>query len=1242
MSTVVNKIENILTSEYSTANYVELMQEIFDSMKLVAPNNFRQEFSNFSTHIVGRAHVGNYTTPEGKRIAIFAVQLKKENYVESSRSTQRSYAKKLIEGGNCDAAIVAFYTEGEPKWRLSFVRLDYEMKIEQGKLKTTENITPAKRYSFLVGKDEPSHTAIDRFRQFIIDRNSNPSLDELEEAFSVEKVTKEFFDLYCEKFYQLQEFLDSNEDFVEESKKCGFTSEQYAKKLMGQIVFLYFLQKKGWLGVGVWTPVLTDKEYKNLYYVSGAQGRIIKEHLPKLYIQQPDGTYRLNSKALDLISDDDEEVIANHMARKKTWGDGSKKFLRTIFEFSKTHKGHFFENYLEPLFYDTLNRNRGAMGYCAALHCRIPFLSGGLFEPLDGYDWKSNNFDIPDEIFSNKKDANDRDADGILDIFDRYNFTMSEDEPMEREVAIDPEMLGKIFENLLEVKDRKSKGAFYTPREIVHYMCQESLINYLVRKTALPEEALRDFILYGDFMKDEDTVKSKREGNGGMYISPEIFKIDESGNIVVNKLKDIDDALASVRVADPAVGSGAFPLGMVNEIVRARENITAYITIGLNANDKRLIYKNERSPYMLKFNTIKNSIFAVDIEPSAVDITQLRLWLSLVIDDEITPNAANDLEGHKNPLPLPNLECNILCGNSLIDEFRGVKLIKESELLGTMNGYVQLDFGHAGFESILKQLLQSQDKLFYCDEPNRKAELKEQIQSLKDMIISAQLRGCSEELKNEYSEAVKKSSKPFTLWQLDFARVFRDNGGFDIVIGNPPYVGEKGNKEIFRPIAATEFGKRCYYGKMDLFYFFFHKALDLGNNNAEIAFITTNYFPTAFGGKLLRKDFQNRSQIRRMINFNELKIFESALGQHNMITMLTKDSKPIVSHNSLCKVSGVADSNLLKSVLYSMENSDYFDVCLVEQDNLYDGEESYIRLMGCVSSSEGNDGLSILSKISSSDKLLVDIAIIKQGIVSGADKYTDAHEAKYSLGYPKGKGIFVLPKKELIELSLPQNESAKYVKKVYKNSQISKYHIDYLDNLYVLYITKEVKEEDAPAIINHLRQFKPILQSKREAVEGKLPWYSLHWARDKEVFEAKEKIVNSRRAKGNIFALEEKAYFEQSDIMVTVIRDEYTSDYPPKYILGLLNSKLYYYWLKNRGKLKGDMLELYGKPLEEIPIKKPSKELSDTVVNLVEQIIECRKLHQDTGNIESELDQVIYSHFELSEDEIVLVEEACK
>ena len=299
---------------------------------------------------------------------------------------QRNFAKKLIESGNADAALVAFYAEDDPKWRLSFVRLDYEMKIENGKLKAMENLTPAKRYSFLVGDKEPCHTALSHFHSFIVDNNSNPTLDELEEAFSVERVTQEFFDLYCEKYQQLRDWLVSNEDFVAESERCHFTVEQFAKKLLGQIVFLYFLQKKGWLGVGVWPQMLTEKEYKNLFFTPGAQGRIIKEYLPILYVQSGENyvqTSRFRS-ALDQIPDDAEELIANKMPHSRNWGSGSQTFLRTLFDYATKNGGHFYEKYLEPLFYDTLNKNRGVLGYTPILHCRIPFLSGGLFEPIDG------------------------------------------------------------------------------------------------------------------------------------------------------------------------------------------------------------------------------------------------------------------------------------------------------------------------------------------------------------------------------------------------------------------------------------------------------------------------------------------------------------------------------------------------------------------------------------------------------------------------------------------------------------------------------------------------------------------------------------------------------------------------------------------------------------------------------------------------------------------------------------------
>lgn len=1237
MSRKTDIFEAVLTNPYDHSSFVDFVREFLNDMDMVAPTQYKKIFNNFSYYVDGYYHIGNYQGDNGEKIAIFSVALRKGDSVERSRTMQRNFIKPLIEAGNCAGALVAFYTPEEPdKWRLSFIRLDYEFS----KGKVTEKLTPAKRYSYLVGKGEPCNTAKQRLFPIFRDDTNNPGIDDLEEAFSVEKVTNEFFQLYCEKYHELREYLESNDDFMQEAKIRNFTSEQFAKKLLGQIVFLYFIQKKGWLGVDAIPAKMTEKEYKNAFFARGQKSR---EIVGSVYIQQPDGTYKVVFDKLCTLSNEDEDFLAG-IVKGKPWGTGPKDFMRRMFDGCVDAGKNYFDDYLEPLFYTGLNLNRGENGFYPPLHRRIPFLNGGLFEQLDNYECENNDFNIPNSIFSNADEKGKRDADGILDIFDRYNFTMNEDEPMEREVAIDPEMLGKVFENLLDVKDRKSKGAFYTPREIVHYMCQETLINHLVTKTGISEEAIRDFILYGEYLRDEDTVKTLKvtdevgkthyefDKNKDLLISEEILCYKTG----VNRLKELDDLLANVKVADLAVGSGAFPLGMLNEIVRARQVLTEYLAIEMNGFQKKTFYAYERKTYDLKVNTIKNCIFACDIEPSAVDIAKLRLWLSIVIDDEIADDAGNgEFDAHTKPRQLPNLDCNIICGNSLIDEFEENELITESVLLNNVSVNSQVSVFQNGVDGLIAKLIELQDKLFFTKEHSDKESIKAEIQKIYNEIIMEQIGG-DYNLRDKYYESLSESSKPFILWQLYFPKVFRDNGGFDIVIGNPPYVGEKGNKEIFRPIAATKFGKRCYYGKMDLFYFFFHKALDLGNKSAEISLITTNYFPTAFGGVVLRKDFAERSQIRRLINFNELKIFESALGQHNMITMLTKDkTKAIPAENCLCKVSKYADSNLLKSVLYSVgQNNEIFDSYSVPQENLYDGNEYYIRISGC-GLNKDNSVDSVLVKIADSDKLLKDIADIKQGIVSGADKYTDAHESKYGLGHPKGKGIFVLPKEQLLDLNFPKEEKDKYLKLVYKNSQISKYSISYTDDLYVLYITKEVGIEDAPNMIKYLEQFKPILASKREAIEGKMPWYSLNWAREKRIFENKEKIVNSRRSKGNIFALETRQCYEQSDIMITVVKKEYLKEYPPKYVLGLLNSKLYYFWLKNRGKLKGDMLELYGKPLEEIPVLKANEEE-------IHQIIECVDiLLAENGNISDandRLNKLVYEVCGLSDEEIKIVE----
>ena len=728
------QFEQILKSEYKHDDFINFINEFLTDIKPVAPKLYKEEHTNFSFYVDGYYHIGYYSSEENKKILLLSVCLRRGETVERARSMQRNFVKKMIENSNCVGALVAFYTKDEPdKWRFSFIRLDYE--FSKGKI--SEKLTPAKRYSYLVGKGEPSATALQRLFPIYENDFDRVTLDQLEEAFSVEKVTNEFYNQYKEKYLELKEYLDTNKDFVKESTERGFTSEEFAKKLLGQIIFLYFLQKKGWLGVNSFPINLPKKEYDFAFWARTDKN--LKKLMPQAYIQTENGDYKRSSKFLNSSSSEDKEIIAS-VVKGGDWGTGPKDFMRAIYNDSIKKGENFFDDCLEELFYTGLNKNRGENCFYPPLCCRIPFLNGGLFEELENYDWRNNNFNIPNEFFSNA-DKKGRDADGLLDIFDRYNFTMNEDEPMEREVAIDPEMLGKVFENLLDVRDRKSKGAFYTPREIVHYMCQETLINYLSTKSGISEEAIRNFILYGEYFRDEDTQKTKKiEGvknpvidkDRELLISEDIFSFKKG----VNRLKELDNLLANVKIADLAVGSGAFPVGMLNEIVRARNILTEYLAIEMNSFEKRDFILYGRRSYDLKIETIKNCIFACDIEPSAVEIAKLRLWLSIVIDDILTKETQGDerFNEHSKPRPLPNLDCNIICGNSLVDEFKGVKLISKSDLLNNTKGE-QVTFFQNGVDNLIKDLIESQDKLFFEDNHEKKELLKTKIQDIYNGII---------------------------------------------------------------------------------------------------------------------------------------------------------------------------------------------------------------------------------------------------------------------------------------------------------------------------------------------------------------------------------------------------------------------------------------------------------------------------------------------------------------------------
>jgi len=620
----INLISDTFNCPFDKSRFLNFVRNLFNNIDESKAFEYHGSYipDSFKEHIKQYKRLGKYTDPEGSELDVLIIHLKRESSLERARTMQRNFiAWYLKNRGEKDAALVAYYADSAEDWRFSLVKMDYRTDTSGEKIKVKQELTPARRFSFLVGKNESSHTAQSRLAP-ILQNDGNPTFKNLEDAFSIETVTKEFFERYRTLFNDIKDALDEIVEkgikIKQDFKDKDIDTVDFAKKLLGQIVFLYFLQKKGWFGV----------------------------------------------------------------KRGEEWSSGSKHFLRELFEKKHSDYKNFFNNILEPLFYEALRQDRSYdKDYYSRFDCRIPFLNGGLFDPINDYDWVDTDIELPGELFSNKIKTKEGDTGtGILDVFDRYNFTVKEDEPLEKEVAIDPEMLGKVFENLLAVKDRKSKGTYYTPREIVHYMCQQSLINYLdteLNKDAavyqkigdiqtnafgnkvkagqldltaehklgekIAKEDIEILIKYGEqvgeneitaIKKQRDISEGKQKGTGTKSKLPQL---------VIDNALAIDNALKNIRICDPAVGSGAFPVGMMNEIVRTRNALTPYLSAS-------------RTIYEFKRHAIQNCLYGVDIDPGAVEIAKLRLWLSLIVDEE-------NIERIK---PLPNLDYKIVCGNSLL------------------------------------------------------------------------------------------------------------------------------------------------------------------------------------------------------------------------------------------------------------------------------------------------------------------------------------------------------------------------------------------------------------------------------------------------------------------------------------------------------------------------------------------------------------------------------------------------
>jgi type I restriction-modification system DNA methylase subunit len=521
-------------------------------------------------------------------------------------------------------------------------------------------------HSVGIGEGESLRTLSERLSVLAVKYPQIPAPDLqriCDHAFDVEEVTEKFFDEYKTLFEKTKEALNNvianDPDVKEELQKQELTKEENGttvvkdilpQKILSQIVFLYFVQKKGWLGV------------------------------------KP----------------------------KRDWGTGPHDFLRRLFDKEYIKWENFYNDALEVLFYDALARKQ-EYDFHTGLKCRTPFLNGGLFTAP--YNWVNTNILLPDELFSNEETTKEGYlGTGILNVFDRYNFTVKEDEPLDKEISVDPEMLGKVFESLIDPERKKNEGAYYTTREVVYYLCEEVVIEYLVTtfKGKIPKEDIREFVI----------------GKEGSVV------IETPKNIRDN-WEEVDEALASISALDPAVGSGAFLVGLMGLITMLR---------------RVLNQKENPDLYDLKLHAIENNLYGIDLEPVAADIAKLRLWLSLIVDEE----------NPKEIKPLPNLDYKIIQGDSLPTVERG---------------------------------------LFNWDQ-------FDEVEALKRRYFTETDREKKKEIHDKIEELIRELTDGSFDIEVYFSEVFKEKNGFDVVIGNPPY-GVKVEKDLQK---QYKLGSRDSYG----------------------------------------------------------------------------------------------------------------------------------------------------------------------------------------------------------------------------------------------------------------------------------------------------------------------------------------------------------------------------------------------------------------------------------------------
>ncbi|SLJ99899.1 Eco57I restriction-modification methylase [Salegentibacter salarius] len=781
------QLQHKLNQPYNSENWKEVVKFVFPNVSIFSSPKEIPVKETDRDEVELFLQIGTVQLKDGKILDLFELHLKDKVNLLKNRVRLNDIVSSTVDMDRSHG-VLSVFEKGTEDFRFTFSAKASEFNEEEGDFVIDR--TDTKRFTYLLGKNESCKTPAERFYA-LSEQKQKADIKAVEDAFSVEKLSKRFFEDYKKQYESFVSYLIKTPGyytaiFNNDDKKI----RDFVKILLGRIVFIKFVQKKGWMGVP---------------------------------------------------------------SNEKGWDNGDYRFLENAFK-NFEHKDNFYSEFLNSLFFEALDKGDRPNNIFELTGTKVPFLSGGLF---DNHDPKTRAINFPKEYFES-----------LFDFLDRYNFTIDENDVNDHEIGIDPEMLGHIFENLLE--DNKDKGAFYTPKEIVRYMCRESLKEYL--KTSLIKQNV--------WPQNEEKSKQLEEGLDAFVNKREAGGIiDFEGPIAL--------ALKNVKICDPAIGSGAFPMGLLQEIFHL-----VHLLYSASFDKVGDIWEIDSwKPNVVKQNIIQNSIYGVDIEKGAVDIARLRFWLSLIVDEP-------------EPTALPHLDYKIVVGNSLLSKFEDTIIDIDWELEDPNPGL----FGSKLTEeraAILKEISEKQQQVFEPDSDDEK--LSQEIRDLKIDLLVKQLEVMIDkqnipsepkaiDYKNKskskfvedqkryletlgWKKQIQKLKKlkenpeaPLTFydWKLDFPEILNDSiskeTGFDIVIGNPPYVS---NKSIDDDI------KEHFKYSDDLYNYFFLKGSEILKHNGIFCYITSNTFLTLQTKKNIRDLLLNK-RLLTLVNLGH-DVFESAM-----------------------------------------------------------------------------------------------------------------------------------------------------------------------------------------------------------------------------------------------------------------------------------------------------------------------------------------------------------------------------